>query len=163
MRTILPAVVVAVAVTSIACHQEGLWIDDRCSDWQVDSVYRAADQLNAVLGKEVVWVAGMTDVADDNRDMVICVPPDRGCDHRFVGSVANGNINMRECQLERYGDDLPIAWHELMLHELVHYVGIDEHSCDHGAVTSRFMNWDLFDDYTEADKQWIKDNYQNES
>lgn len=143
---------IAIAVLFlIGCESySGLYIDDSCTEREIELIEVAVERLNTAVGEEVVYVAGVVNGGEDDtvgqgeasRDVVFCDASPTIGGKPMLGKVSDDDIYM-----DRFDDDTDWLW--TIMHELGHlYMGA-HHILDEKSIMYRCSNG--VTDYTEAD------------
>jgi hypothetical protein len=152
-----------------ACQEEykGLYVNSSCSQREYELVEQAVNKLNNVLGDNYidyqVDLAGWDrpanhpdniDITNDDKDVVYCLssPTYRGNDNTF-GMSTKYDILVMSYSLKSEKQFLFV-----MMHELVHYIGIEEHVSHSGDIMSEGIVYPPPQSYTKADIEFILNN-----
>ena len=115
---------------------KAIWIDSACGDFAASQVINAAERLNDFAGAELVEIVGWIDVDHSDPhpadDVVACFYDEipslcgpAGC--HIAGSTKDSSID-----LYLFADGFRFR---TVLHELIHYVGVDGHPDDCRGIT----------------------------
>ena len=163
-----PLVIMTVLILA-ACQEEqsGLYVNSSCSQREYEMVEQAVNKLNNVLGDEYidyqVDLAGWDkparhpddiDITNDGKDVVYCLssPTYRGDDNTF-GMSTKYDILIMSYKLKSEKEFLFV-----IMHELVHYIGIEEHVSHSGDIMSEGITYPPPQSYTDADVEFILNN-----
>lgn len=106
-----------------------IWVDPGCEDTARQSIVRAVETLNE-LGQQQVCGPLVELVGEsDNQNRVICYYTPVSTTHSTT--IGFADLNHMDLYLWRMPDS--VHWIEsLVLHELMHYIGIEGHTDDFG-------------------------------
>jgi hypothetical protein len=165
MKTLVIITILVLA----ACQEEqgGLYINSSCSQREYGLVEQAVNKLNNVLGDEYidyqVDLAGWDrparhpddiDITNDGKDVVYCLssPTYRG-DDNTLGMSTKYDILVMSYKIKSEKQFL----FDIM-HELVHYIGVEEHVSHSGDIMSEGIIYSPPQSYTDADIEFILNN-----
>lgn len=131
---------IAIAVFLFGCQTyNGLYIDDSCTEREVELIEIAVEKLNTAVGEEIVYLhdgqisAGEDDIGSlEDRDVVFC-----GEDPEIGGVDMNGMHGVFDIFLRSQPDDKKLL--RTIMHELGHYIGAI-HLYDKKSVMYRYNN-----------------------
>lgn len=139
---------IAIVVLLFGCQTyDGLYIDDSCTQREVELIEIAVEKLNTAVGEEVVISHGVHNCGTgdigslEDRDVVFCNE-----DPEIGGEEMLGKEHVQDIFLRHQEDD-DMLLHTIM-HELGHYIGA-WHITDESAVMYHVNNG--VTDYTHND------------